>query len=99
MRIRGLLNGRQETGEWLCHTCSHAHIQKGYANAEQLVRCGFFSGDSLEALPFRVRECSSYPDQRRFDFRGRTGRAIGFVTPVESDEHGEDDTEVIPHEE
>ena len=72
MRIRGILNGKHETGEWLCHTCTHAHIQKGFADREQLVRCGYFSGESPEHLPFKVRECSSYSDQRKFDVRGRT---------------------------
>jgi len=56
--------------------------------------CGYNCGDSPKPLPFRIRECSSYSDQRRFDFRGRTGRTAGFVTDGESMEHEEDSTEV-----
>jgi len=41
----------------LCHTCRHAHIQKGYRDSEEEVRCGYL-WDSVRLVAFAVRDCT-----------------------------------------
>ncbi len=96
-------------GDWLCRTCSHAHIQKGYAESEELIQCAHFCYDSPQPLPFKIRECSLYADKRRSDLEGmektawmlftpKGGRDVGFVKVKELKEAGDGDTEINPEE-
>jgi hypothetical protein len=43
----------------LCHTCRYAHIQKGYADSEEQVRCGYFY-EQVRVVHFAVRTCTDY---------------------------------------
>ena len=48
--------------ESLCDSCYWAHIQKGYAQSEEVVICAFLR--SARVIPFRVRTCTDYSDKR-----------------------------------
>ena len=52
-------NGTAVGKESLCRTCRHAHIQLGYSESEEEVRCGFHY-ESPRLVLFAVRECSDY---------------------------------------
>ena len=49
-------------GEPLCRTCTHAHIQKGYREFEELIFCTFRCWDP-RPVPFKVRDCTDYSDR------------------------------------
>jgi hypothetical protein len=43
----------------LCRTCRHAHIQLGYSESEEEIRCGYFY-EKPRLVPFVVNQCSDY---------------------------------------
>jgi hypothetical protein len=45
-------------GESKCYTCSRAHIQYGFRESEEVVRCQ--ATYPKHRVRFRVRDCSSY---------------------------------------
>jgi hypothetical protein len=109
MGTRRIYNGTPVMGDWLCRTCSHAHIQKGYAESEELIQCAHFCYDSPQPLPFKIRECTLYSDKRQSDLRGmeqsawilvtpKAGRAVGFVKANELKDAEGDNIEIIPEE-
>lgn len=51
-------NGTAVGQESLCRTCRHAHIQLGYSESEEEIRCGYFEQPRL--VLFAVRQCSDY---------------------------------------
>ena len=55
-------NGTAVGSESLCRTCRHAHIQSGYADSEEEVRCGFFY-DQPRIVPFAVSRCTDFLDK------------------------------------
>lgn len=52
-------NGTAVGQESLCRTCRHAHIQLGYSESEEEIRCGYFY-DQPRLVPFAVNQCSDY---------------------------------------
>jgi hypothetical protein len=52
-------NGTPAGNVSLCHTCRHAHIQQGYADSEEQVRCGYFY-EQIRVVQFTVRTCTDY---------------------------------------
>jgi hypothetical protein len=52
-------NGTPAGNVSLCHTCRHAHIQQGYADSEEQVRCGYFY-EQVRLVQFAVRTCTNY---------------------------------------
>lgn len=52
-------NGTPVGRESLCRTCRHAHIQIGYSESEEEIRCGFYYYVP-RVLPFAVNQCSDY---------------------------------------
>jgi hypothetical protein len=52
-------NGTPAGNVSLCHTCRYAHIQQGYADSEEQVRCGYFY-EQVRAVQFPVRACTDY---------------------------------------
>jgi hypothetical protein len=52
-------NGTPAGNVSLCHTCRHAHIQQGYADSEEQVRCGYFY-EQVRLVQFAVRDCTDY---------------------------------------
>ena len=59
IRVQG---GTPNGTESLCDSCYWAHIQKGYAESEEVVICAFLRAARL--IPFRVRTCTDYSDKR-----------------------------------
>jgi hypothetical protein len=58
-RIQG---GTPRGSESLCDSCYWAHVQKGYAESEEVVLCAFLRPARL--VPFKVRICTDYSDKR-----------------------------------
>jgi hypothetical protein len=92
--------------ESLCDSCYWAHIQKGYAESEEIVLCAFLR--SPRRMPFRVRFCTDYNDKRIPSKRDmediawiiRTkdvNRKVGFSTE-QSDEEQNEAMEIVPAE-
>ena len=52
-------NGTPVGRESLCRTCRHAHIQIGYSESEDEIRCGFYY-EAPRVVPFAVNQCSDY---------------------------------------
>jgi hypothetical protein len=52
-------NGTPAGNVSLCHTCRYAHIQQGYADSEEQVRCGYFY-EQVRPVQFAVRTCTDY---------------------------------------
>ena len=52
-------NGTAVGQESLCRTCRHAHIQLGYSESEEEIRCGYLY-EAPRLVPFAVRDCSDY---------------------------------------
>lgn len=52
-------NGTPAGSVSLCHTCRDAHIQQGYADSEEQVRCGYFY-EQVRLVQFTVRTCTDY---------------------------------------
>lgn len=107
MSTRGVQNGTPVTGDWLCRTCSFAHIQKGYAESEELIHCTFCRWEQPQLVPFKIRECSAYADRRHANLSGmekiawilltkQAGRGVGFVTAREFKKIEGEDAEIIP---
>jgi hypothetical protein len=55
-------NGTAAGSESLCRTCRNAHIQTGYADSEEEVRCGFFYSAPRRVL-FAVSRCTDFVDK------------------------------------
>jgi hypothetical protein len=56
-------NGTPLHGPSLCETCSHAHIEKGYRESEELILCG--ANYPMHRVQFPMRECTGYVDKTR----------------------------------
>src|ERR1700744_5646816 len=52
-------NGTAVGQESLCRTCRHAHIQLGYSESEEVVRCGYFY-EEPKLVSFAVSQCTNY---------------------------------------
>ena len=55
-------NGTAVGRESLCRTCRHAHIQTGFAESEDEVRCGYFY-DQPRLVSFAVSQCTDFLDK------------------------------------
>lgn len=55
-------NGTAAGSESLCRSCRNAHIQSGYADSEEEVRCGFFYY-APRRIPFAVSQCTDFIDK------------------------------------
>src|SRR5215472_4623749 len=56
-------NATMGDGEPLCRTCTHAHIQKGYREFEELIFCTYGGWSHPRPVPFKVRDCTDYSDR------------------------------------
>ncbi len=95
MNTNGARNSAPLAGDWLCRTCSHALIQKGYSDSEEQVSCAYGYFEMPRLLPFKVRECSGYEDRRLSGYKGMeeiawtiksmsARRQSGFIATTES---------------
>lgn len=100
-------NGRPLTSESLCNSCYWAHIQRGFAESEEVIRCAFLRPP--HTVPFKVSHCTDYSDKRvprKADMEQiawiiRTKdvkRQVGFTNEAEEAEKQEDELEIVPTE-
>ena len=55
-------SGKPQTSESLCNSCYWAHIQRGFAESEEVILCAFLR--QPHAVPFKVSYCTDYSDKR-----------------------------------
>jgi hypothetical protein len=55
-------SGRTQKNESLCNSCYWAHIQRGFAESEEVILCAFLTPSRL--VPFKVSQCTDYSDKR-----------------------------------
>src|SRR5579864_7584509 len=102
-------NGRPQGTESLCNSCYWAHIQRGFADSEEIILCAFLRPARL--VPFKVSMCTDYNDKRvpsKSDMEEiawiiRTkdvSRQVGFMkkNEVEDGKEREDKLEIVPRE-
>ena len=99
-------SGKPQTTDSLCSSCYWAHIQRGFAESEEVILCAFLRPARL--VPFKVSQCTDYEDKRiptRKDMEDiawiiRTkdvNRQLGFTNDAEP-EPEEDELEIVPSE-
>lgn len=97
-------NGKAQVSEPLCNSCYWAHIQRGFAESEEIILCAFLRPARL--VPFKVSQCTDYSDKRvpsKADMEEiawiiRTkgiNRQVGFSKDQECNEQ-EDEVEIVP---
>lgn len=59
IRIR---SGTPQGAESLCNSCHWAHIQRGFAESEEVVLCAFLR--PARSVPFKVSQCTDYEDKQ-----------------------------------
>ena len=103
MGVIKIRNGRPQLTESLCNSCYWAHIQRGFAESEEVILCAFLRPARL--VPFKVSQCTDYNDKRvpsKTDMEEiawiiRTkdvNRPVGFTQKETDDEsEKEDETE------
>lgn len=100
-------NGKPQATESLCNSCYWAHIQRGFAESEEVILCAFLRQARL--VPFKVSQCTDYNDKRvpsRRDMEEiawiiRTkdvNRQVGFAQESEVEETQEAELEIVPSE-
>jgi hypothetical protein len=101
-------NGRPQVTESLCNSCYWSHIQRGFAESEEIILCAFLRPARL--VPFKVSQCTDYNDKRvpsRADMESmawiiRTkdvNRQVGFTKKEDVREpENEDELEIVPSE-
>ena len=100
-------NGKAQTSESLCNSCYWAHIQRGFAESEEVILCAFLR--QAHAVPFKVSYCTDYNDKRvpsKADMEEiawiiRTkdvNRQVGFSNQAVEEEKQEDELEILPIE-
>lgn len=98
-------NGKPRASESLCNSCYWAHIQRGFAESEEVILCAFLRPARL--VPFKVCQCTDYNDKRvpsktemeEIAWIIRTkdvNRQVGFASSSEKD--NSDEMEIVPAE-
>ena len=102
-----LRSGKPQTSESLCNSCYWAHIQRGFAESEEVILCAFLRPP--RAVPFKVSYCTDYRDKRvpskadleqiAWIVRAKdVNRQVGFTNETEPEETREDEREIVPSE-
>lgn len=97
-------NGKPQVSDSLCNTCYWAHIQRGFAESEEVILCAFLR--QPHAVPFKVSYCTDYNDKRvpskadmeeiAWIIRTKSvNRQVGFASETEPQE---DEVEIVPSE-
>jgi len=105
MTVIRIRSGTPQGTESLCNSCYWAHIQRGFAESEEIVLCAFLRHARL--VPFKVSQCTDYNDKRTPSKRDmeeiawiiRTkdvNRPMGFAQKDEESEVEEGDVEIVP---
>lgn len=98
-------SGKPQVSESLYNSCYWAHIQRGFAESEEIILCAFLRPARL--VPFKVSHCTDYNDKRvpsKSDMEEiawiiRTkdvNRAVGFSQTTETEVNAEEEFEVVP---
>jgi hypothetical protein len=104
MTVIRIRTGTPKGSASLCNSCYWAHIQRGFAESEEVVLCAFLRQARL--IPFKVSQCTDYNDKRIPSKRDmediawiiRTkdvNRPMGFAQNEEN-EIEEGDVEIVP---
>ena len=107
MTVIRIRSGTPQGAESLCNSCYWAHIQRGFAESEEVILCAFLR--QPHTVPFKVSYCTDYNDKRvpsKADMEEiawiiRTkdvNRQVGFSNGTESEETQVDDLEIVPSE-
>jgi hypothetical protein len=105
MTVIRIRSGTPQGAESLCNSCYWAHIQRGFAESEEVVLCAFLR--LARPVPFKVSQCTDYNDKRIPSKRDmediawiiRTkdvNRAVGFTSQKKVDGQGEGELEIVP---
>lgn len=103
IKIRG---GTPQGNESLCNSCYWAHIQRGFAESEEVVLCAFLR--QAHVVTFKVSQCTDYNDKRvpsKADMESiawiiRTkdiNKPMGFASKREP-ENKDEELEIVPSE-
>jgi hypothetical protein len=103
MTVIRIRPGTPRGADSLCNSCYWAHIQRGFADSEEVVFCAFLR--PARSVPFKVSQCNDYNDKRipsKQDMEDiawiiRTkdvNRKVGFASAAEASEDGE--LEIVP---
>jgi hypothetical protein len=93
-------NGTPLDGQSLCETCTHACINRGYRESEEVVVCQVTTPE--RRIRFRVRECTRYINnvsQTLYEMKKiawviapkGSNRHAGFLRPGEADQNVDED--------
>jgi hypothetical protein len=107
MSVIKIRNGKSQFTGSLCNTCYWAHIQRGFAESEEMILCAFLRPARL--VPFKVSQCTDYNDKRvpsktemeEIAWIIRTkdvNRQVGFAKDEEAHDEKEDEVEIVPSE-
>lgn len=105
MTVIRIRSGTAQGTESLCNSCYWAHIQRGFAESEEVVLCAFLRPARL--VPFKVSQCTDYNDKRipsKQDMEEiawiiRTkdvNRAVGFAGKGDMNEAKDGELEIVP---
>ena len=105
MTVIRIRSGTPQGSESLCKSCYWAHIQRGFAESEEVVLCAFLRPARL--VPFKVSQCTDYNDKRipsKQDMEEiawiiRTkdiNRPVGFTPKADLDEAQDSELEIVP---
>jgi len=105
MTVIRIRSGTPQGAESLCNSCYWAHIQRGFAESEEVVLCAFLR--PARSVPFKVSQCTDYEDKRIPSKRDmediawiiRTkdiNRKVGFASEGETSEDGQ--LQIVPSE-
>jgi hypothetical protein len=100
-------SGKPQTTESLCNSCYWAHIQRGFAESEEVILCAFLR--QAHTVPFKVSQCTDYNDKRapsKADMEEiawiiRTkgvNRQVGFASEMETETSEDNELEIVPSE-
>ena len=105
MTVFRIRSGTPQGSESLCNSCYWAHIQRGFAESEEVVLCAFLR--HARPVPFKVSQCTDYYDKRvpsRRDMEEiawiiRTkdiNRSVGFAQNSGEEEQKDGEVEIVP---
>ena len=100
-------SGKPQTTESLCNSCHWAHIQRGFAESEEVILCAFLRPP--RKVPFKVSYCTDYRDKRvpskadleqiAWIVRAKDiNRQVGFTNEGGAGESQENELEIVPSE-
>jgi len=107
MSVIKVRNGKAQLTDSLCNSCYWAHIQRGFAESEELILCAFLR--PARPVPFKVSQCTDYSDKRipsksdmeeiAWIIRSKgVNRQAGFSKEAGQASENEDEVEFVPSE-